>query len=163
MRFVLAFIFIVIPCICFADQLVGKVIKVTDGDTLNILTLENEILKVRLSGIDAPEKDQAFGNRSKQALADIVHSKMVTVEYNKLDKYQRFVGKVIFNDQDVNLRQIKLGLAWHYKKYENEQDIDDRSVYANEEYLAQKEKVGLWVDKNPVAPWDFRNQQRHSK
>lgn len=143
-----------------ADQLVGKVIKITDGDTVKVLTSDNETHKIRLSGIDAPEKKQAFGNRSKQALAEFIDGKTVTVDFNKLDKYQRAVGKITFNGQDVNLRQIKLGLAWLYKKYEKEQDVEDRSKYANAEYIAQVEKAGLWVDANPIPPWDFRKQKR---
>ena len=131
-------------------------------DTVNVLTGDNEIHKIRLSGIDAPEKKQAFGNSSKQALAELIDGKIVTVDYNKLDWYQREVGKITFNGQDVNLRQIKLGLAWHYKKYEKEQDVEDRSIYANAEYLAQRDKVGLWYDLNPIAPWDFRKQKRDS-
>ncbi len=86
----------------------------------------------------------------------------MNVEYNKLDRYQRVVGKITFNGQDVNLRQIKLGLAWHYKKYEKEQDVEDRSIYADAEYLAQRDRAGLWTDSNPVAPWDFRKQKRES-
>lgn len=144
----------------YADQLQGKVIKVTDGDTINVLTSDYQTHKIRLSGIDAPEKKQAFGNRSKQALADLIYSKTVTVEYNKLDRYQRAVGKITFKGQDVNLRQIKLGLAWHYKKYEKEQDVEDRSIYANAEFLAQRDKLGLWYDANPIAPWDYRKQKR---
>ena len=155
MRIILAIILAAVSCICSADQLVGKVIKITDGDTINVLTDDYETHKIRLSGIDAPEKNQAFGNKSKQALMDLIIGKLVRVEYNKLDKYRRLVGKVIFNDQDVNLRQIELGLAWHYKKYEKEQDVEDRSLYANAEYQAQRDKLGLWHDASPTAPWDF--------
>lgn len=160
MRIIIALILAVVSCTSFADQLVGKVIKVADGDTVNVLTSDNETHKIRLSGIDAPEKKQAFGNRSKQALAELIDGKIVNVEYNKLDKYQRAVGKITFNGQDVNLRQIKLGLAWHYKKYEREQDVEDRSIYADAEYLAQRDKVGLWYDANPIAPWDYRKKKR---
>ena len=162
MKTILALILALTTLTSFADQLQGKVIKVTDGDTVNVLTSDNETHKIRLSGIDAPEKKQAFGNRSKQALADLIDGKTVSVEYNKLDRYQRVVGKITFNSQDVNLRQIKLGLAWHYKKYEKEQDVEDRSIYANAEYLAQRDKVGLWFDTNPIAPWDYRKQKRDS-
>ena len=160
MKIIIALILAVVSCTSFADQLEGKVIKVTDGDTVNVLTSDNETHKIRLSGIDAPEKKQAFGNRSKQALAELIDGKIVTVDYNKLDKYQREVGKIMFNGQDVNLRQIKLGLAWHYKKYEKEQDVEDRSIYANAEYIAQVVKAGLWGDNNPVPPWDFRKHKR---
>ena len=160
MKIIIVIVLAAASCISFADQLVGKVIKVTDGDTVNVLTSDNQTHKIRLSGIDAPEKKQAFGNRSKQALADLIDGKIVNVEYNKLDKYQRAVGKVTFNGQDVNLRQIKLGLAWHYKKYEKEQDVEDRSIYANAEYLAQRNKAGLWYEITPIAPWDYRKQKR---
>ena len=115
-----------------------------------------------MSGIDAPEKRQAFGNKSKQALAEDIDGKTVTVEFNKRDKYQRIVGKVMFNGRVVNLKQIKHGIAWHYKKYENEQDVDDLSIYANAEYLAQRDKVGLWFDDNPMPPWDYRKQKREA-
>ena len=162
MKIILALLFATASLTSFADQLQGKVIKVTDGDTVNVLTGDNQTHKIRLSGIDAPEKSQAFGNKSKQALADEVYGKTVTVEFNKRDKYQRIVGKVIFNGKDVNLNQIKRGLAWHYKKYEAEQDVEDRSIYANAEYLAQRDRAGLWIENNPVAPWDFRKQKRQS-
>ena len=160
MKIIIALIIAAVSCTSFADQLIGKVIKVTDGDTVNVLTSENETHKIRLSGIDAPEKKQAFGNKSKQVLTDLIYGKTVSVEFNKLDKYQREVGKIMFNGQDVNLRQIKLGLAWHYKKYEKEQDVEDRSIYANAEYIAQVVKAGLWGDNNPVPPWDFRKHKR---
>ena len=160
MKIIIALILAAASFTSFADQLVGKVIKVTDGDTVNVLTSDNETHKIRLSGIDAPEKKQAFGNRSKQALTELIDGKIVSVEYNKLDKYQRVVGKIMFNGQDVNLRQIKLGLAWHYKKYEKEQDVEDRSIYANAQYLAQRVKAGLWYEVTPIAPWDYRKQKR---
>ncbi|MDP3778406.1 thermonuclease family protein [Methylotenera sp.] len=160
MKIILALILAFTSLTSFADQLQGKVIKVTDGDTVNVLTDDNQTHKVRLSGIDAPEKSQAFGNKSKQALADDIDGKTVRVEFNKRDKYQRIVGKITVNGKDVNLNQIKRGLAWHYKKYENEQDVEDRSIYANAEYLAQRDKIGLWFDANPIPPWDFRKQKR---
>lgn len=146
----------------YAEQLQGMVIKVTDGDTVNVLTSDNQTHKIRLAGIDAPEKKQAFGNKSKQALDDEIGGKVVSVEFNKLDKYQRIVGKIMFNGKDVNLHQIQRGLAWHYKKYENEQEVEDRSIYANAEYLAQRDRLGLWSETNPKPPWDFRKQKREA-
>ena len=143
-----------------ASEIVGQVIKVTDGDTITVLDANNEQYKVRLSGIDAPEKKQAFGNVSKQSLADMVAGRVVTVGYNKRDRYGRVVGKVMLNAIDVNLEQVKRGLAWHYKKYEREQDVEERSIYAQEEYLAQRGILGLWVDKNAIAPWDFRKLRK---
>jgi endonuclease YncB( thermonuclease family) len=139
-----------------AKELLGLVIKVTDGDTITILNTNKEQFKIRLSGIDAPESTQAFGNVSKQSLSELVAGKVVTVDYNKRDKYGRIIGKVLLEDNDINLEQVKRGLAWHYKQYEREQDIEDRSFYAQEEYLARKDRLGLWNDKNPIAPWEYR-------
>lgn len=131
-----------------ASEIVGQVIKVTDGDTITILDANKMQYKIRLSGIDAPEKKQAFGNVSKQSLAEMIAGQVVTVGYNKFDRYGRVIGKVLFNNKDINLEQVKRGYAWHYKKYEREQDVEDRSIYAQQEYLAQRAQVGLWVDKN---------------
>ncbi len=141
-----------------AAEIVGQVIKVTDGDTITILDVNNVQYKIRLSGIDAPEKKQAFGNVSKQSLSELVAGRVVTVGYNKRDRYGRIIGKVLLNATDINLEQVKRGLAWHYKQYEREQDVEDRSIYAQEEYLAQHDKLGLWVERNAIAPWEFRKK-----
>jgi endonuclease YncB( thermonuclease family) len=162
MRSIIALLLAFTTFTSFAAQLQGKVIKVTDGDTVNVLTSDNQTHKVRLSGIDAPEKNQAFGNKSKQALEDDIDGKTVSVEYSKRDKYQRIVGKITMNGKDINLHQIQRGLAWHYKKYQNEQEVEDRSIYANAEYIAQRDKLGLWTESNPIPPWDFRKQKRDS-
>lgn len=153
--FSIFFLLLLLPSFCNADVLTGKVISIADGDTITVLT-DNTTHKIRLSGIDAPEKSQTFGNQSKQSLAEIIFQKTVTVNFNKRDKYNRIVGKVIFNNTDINLEQIKRGLAWHYKKYASEQDVEDRSIYANEEYLAQEHKKGLWSDLDRIPPWEFR-------
>ena len=80
----------------------------------------------RLQGIDAPERKQAFGTKSKEHLSDSVAGKFVVVEYEKRDRYERIVGKVLLSDEDMNLEQINAGLAWHYKKYQGEQTPNDR-------------------------------------
>lgn len=142
-----------------SETLTGRVVKVADGDTVTILDSTNTQHKIRLSGIDAPERKQAFGSRSQQALSADVFGKTVTVDWNKRDKYRRIVGKILIDGHDVNLKQIQRGMAWHYKAYEREQDVSDRSIYAQAEYQAQRDKVGLWVDKDSVAPWDFRKRR----
>lgn len=162
MKIILAAILAFTTLTSFGNELQGKVVTVTDGDTVGVLTNDNVLHKIRLSGIDAPEKKQAFGNKSKQALDDEIGGKVVTVEYNKRDKYQRIVGKIMFNGKDVNLHQIQRGLAWHYKKYQNEQEVEDRSIYADAEYLAQRDKLGLWAESSPISPWDFRKQKREA-
>lgn len=153
---ILAFLFIIFSFTAHSAELVGKVIKVTDGDTITILDASKIKYKIRLSGIDAPEKNQAFGKVSKQSLSEMVAGKIVTVDYNKRDRYRRIVGKVLYKNIDINLEQINRGLAWHYKKYEREQDVEDRAIYAHQEYLALKNRVGLWTDDNSIPPWDFR-------
>lgn len=144
-----------------AETVTGRVVAVADGDTVTVLDSTNTQWKIRLSGIDAPEKKMPYGQRSKQSLSDMVFNKVVTVEYSKRDKYGRTVGKVLVDGVDANLEQIKAGLAWHYKKYEKEQPIEDRLTYAEEEEKARVAKKGLWADANPVPPWDWRKQQRN--
>ena len=111
-----------ILCTCFAqaEVLSGRVAKIADGDTLTVLDKSNRQHKIRLVGIDAPERGQPFGTVSRQNLADLVFGKTVAVEWHKQDRYQRVLGKVLLDGQDVNLKQIKAGLAWHYKQYDKD-------------------------------------------
>lgn len=160
-RLILSIFFASLSFNIFANDLYGKVIAISYGDTLTLLDKENKTHKIRLSGIDAPEKSQAYGQASKQALSNQVYGKSVNVDWNKRDRYGRIIGKVIRGSQDVNLEQIKLGMAWHYKKYENEQEIEDRSLYSHAEYLAQRNRRGLWTEHDPTAPWDFRKAKRN--
>lgn len=96
---------------------------VPDGDTITVLDADKVQHKIRLAGIDAQEKKQPFGQRSKESLSDLVFSKAVTVDTNKRDRYGREVGKVLVNGLDANLVQVQRGFAWHYKAYEREQSI----------------------------------------
>jgi len=145
----------------FADRtLLGKVVGVHDGDTATVLDANKQQWKIRFNGIDAPELKMDFGNKSKQNLSDMIFGKEVKVVYNKFDKYGRTVGTVFINGMDVNLEQIKAGFAWHYKKYEEEQNEKDRKIYAEAEIAARDAKKGLWQMPNPTAPWDYRAQQK---
>ena len=143
-----------------AATLQGKVIGVADGDTLTLLDAQKNQHKIRLQGIDAPEKAQAFGNKSKQSLHEMVHGKEVFVDVQKKDKYGRSVGKILVNQTDACLEQIKRGMAWHYKQYANEQSPEDRDVYAQAESTALAQSLGLWKDKSPTPPWAFRKQNK---
>lgn len=109
-----------------ADLYTGRVVAISDGDTLTVLDAEKVQHKVRLSGIDAPEKRQPFGNVSRQHLADLLFGRDVAVEYHKVDRYGRQLGKVLVADVDANLAQVSAGLAWHYMHYEREQPFEDR-------------------------------------
>ena len=141
-----------------ADTLQGRVVGVTDGDTVTVLDASNIQFKIRLMGIDSPEKKQAFGNSAKQSLSDLVFNKQVTIEYSKKDRYGRTIGKIVVDGVDANLEQVKKGMAWHYKKYQNEQSISDRSIYAQAEEQAKLKKQGLWFENMPIAPWVWRKR-----
>lgn len=140
-----------------SETLNGNVVAVSDGDTITVLDASNEQHKIRLAGIDAPEKKQPFGQASKQSLSDMVYGKKVEVEYTKRDRYGRTIGKVHVNGDDVCLRQITFGMAWHYKKYQKDQPPEDRYAYASAENDAKAGKRGLWRDENPVPPWKYRH------
>lgn len=143
-----------------ADTITGRVVAIADGDTLTVLDSANQQHKIRLAGIDPPEKAQPFGQRSKQHLSDIAFNRQVTVEWNKLDRYGRTIGKVLVSGVDVNLEQIKAGMAWWYEKYRKEQTERDQYVYSAQEGEARQKRVGLWAESAPVAPWDWRRMRR---
>ena len=150
------------PCLAHAD-VQGKVVGVSDGDTITVLDVERHQHKVRLAGIDAPEKHQPFGQVSKRALSDCAYGHDAVIRGHKLDRYGRLIGKVIVQGQDCNLQQIRQGLAWHYKKYQNEQSKDDALTYAEAEEEARGKRLGLWQDPKPTPPWDFRHEKREAK
>ena len=131
-----------------------KVIGVKDGDTVEVLYYQLPMV-VRLEHIDAPEKKQAFGTVSKQKLSDLCFGKMVTIvskgKKGNYDSRGRMIAEIYINEKTcLNKEMLKAGLAWHYKKYSSDTE------YAQLEQVARKNKVGLWSDKNPVAPWSFR-------
>ena len=162
-QFLFACLLSAISLALHAEVLVGKVVGVSDGDTITVLDATRTEHKVRLMGIDAPEKSQDFGNQSKRALSNYIYQKEVTVEYKKFDKYKRKVGKVIFEGKDICLLMIELGLAWHYKDYEKEQSKADRDLYSQAELKARNEKRGLWQTGNAIEPSIFRQKQSNRK
>ena len=158
MKKIVLIIFLFLSTFVNAKTIEGLVVGVADGDTITVLDQQKNTYKIRLQGIDAPEKKQAFGEKSKQSLHDLVHSKQVRIEYDKEDKYGRIVGKVTVDDVDVCLQQLVLGMAWHYKKYQNEQSVSDRALYSETELKSQSLKLGLWSDDTPMPPWEFRKK-----
>lgn len=145
-----------------AETISGRVVGVADGDTITVLDSTNTQYKIRLAGIDAPEKKQPFGNVSKKSLSDLVYDKQVYVYWKKQDRYGRTIGKVIVGGVDANLQQIKRGMAWFYKKYQNELTMDDRLAYLHAHQDAESNKAGLWIDIESVAPWDFRKHKTNN-
>lgn len=149
-------------------DLSGRVIAVSDGDTIKVLDGDNKSHKIRLAGIDAPERDQAFGNASRKRLTAMVAGKQVRVEAIKHDRYGRVLGKVWVRPEDcpgcgktlnVNHAQILNGMAWWYRYYAQDQSEEDQGRYESAEQEARARKWGLWIDPNPVAPWDWRRQR----
>jgi endonuclease YncB( thermonuclease family) len=136
------------------------VVGVSDGDTITVLDDMQAQHRIRLAGIDAPEKAQPYGDASKLHLSGMVFGESVSVEYEKHDRYGRIVGKILKDGHDASLEQIRVGLAWHYKQYQREQSREDRSAYAEVELQAQQAHTGLWRDSDPVPPWRWRLEQR---
>jgi micrococcal nuclease len=124
-----------------------------DGDTIVILVGKEQV-KIRLDGIDAPEANQAFGSKSREALASKIFGKVVNVEWKEQDRYGRTLGKVIINGRWVNKEMIAEGWAWHYKQYNKERELTDA------ENNAREKKLGLWHDKDPTPPWEFRKKDK---
>ena len=141
-----------------AGTLSGRVVAVHDGDTITVLDINRTQHKIRLAGIDAPESKQAFGSRSKQNLSNLIYNRQVTVNWQKYDRYGRRVGVVLVDGHDVNLEQVRAGMAWWYRQYARDQSPADRRLYEAAENDARKAKRGLWVDANPVPPWEWRRR-----
>lgn len=137
-----------------ADEIRGKVVSIADGDTITVLDAEKVQHKIRLEGIDAPEKGQAFGTKSKEKLSELVGEKEVVVRWEKKDRYGRILGDVHLDDRLINLEMVQEGLAWHYKQYSKSKEL------AEAEDEARKAKKGLWADKSPEPPWEFRKKGR---
>ena len=134
----------------------GLIIKVVDGDTVQIKNADNETLKIRLKHIDAPELDQEFGNESKLILQRFILNKKVTVIGDKKDKYKRLLGVISLDEMDINLEMIKAGAAWHFKKYAKfDQTEYQYKIYDENEHQAKLKKIGLWKE-NAISPWLWR-------
>jgi endonuclease YncB( thermonuclease family) len=136
----------------------GKAVKIADGDTFTLLVNDHEQVRIRIDGIDAPEKGQAFGNRAKEYLSGMIWGEMLTVCVTKTDRYGRSIGKVSTPSiEDVGLEMIKAGYAWQYRDYNKEQSYEEAEI------LARKNRNGLWLDKNPIRPQDFRKARKNRK
>jgi micrococcal nuclease len=130
----------------------GKVVGVHDGDTITVLTPQKVPVKVRLEGIDAPEANQAFGARAKEELSKLVFSKQVTVREAGKERYGRVVGRVFCGGFDVNELMVGRGFAWRYAQYS-----EDPKLIEAERYAKQMHR-GLWSDRTPVPPWEWRKR-----
>lgn len=134
----------------------GKVISVQDGDTITVLDAEHVNYRIRLSGIDAPEKGQAFGNVAREHLGALCAGRRITASCPKIDRYGRYVCTVWVGEIDLSLAQLRAGMAWHFKRYESEQGTEERAAYAQAENDARVARLGLWQENNPIPPWQWR-------
>ena len=139
-----------------SDQLIGKVVGISDGDTITVLTEQNKNIKIRLAEIDAPEKEQPWGQNSKQALFDLVFSMNVIVDSVGVDRYGRTLGTVFLEQININKQMVEQGNAWAHEKYVRDQD------YFALQNSAHTQKMGLWSLKEDqtVAPWLWRKKQK---
>ena len=138
----------------------GEVNRVLDGDTLDLVDRDRHTFRIRLKGIDAPEKTQAYGPKAKALLTKLVLNQNVHISWNEKDMYGRLIGKVSLNDKDICLAMVAAGLAWHFTKYEQSQTDADRQLYKETEKRVREQHKGLWADPSPVPPWQYRQQQR---
>ena len=143
-------LFLLLSWSLFAEELAGRVVRVADGDTITILDPARTQYKIRLQGIDAPEKGQPFGRASGRFLACLVAGRNVKIQWSKKDKYGRILGTVFLDNRDINLEMLQAGFAWHYKRF------DSTTAYTRAETEARAAKRGLWQDKNPVEPHEYR-------
>jgi len=150
-------ILLLFPLLLFSQAKTYKVIGVKDGDTVELL-MDGKPQIVRLSNIDCPEKKQPFGNNAKQFVSDLCFGKMVKVSGNgKKDRNKRLIAEIILSDgKNINKELVKNGLAWHFKKYSKDNSYDIL------EKQAKKLKLGLWKDKKPIAPWNWRKSRKTS-
>jgi micrococcal nuclease len=143
---------LVLPFFSFS-QLNGRVVSIADGDTFTLL-MGAEKIRIRLHGIDCPEKSQAFGDVSKKFLSELALGKDVIVQKTDTDQYGRTIGILEIDSINVNEELLKAGLAWHYKRF------DKNPIWTKLEEQARSDKQGLWIQKDPIPPWEFRKKFR---
>ena len=154
-RWLVLWLFVLFSCQQVqAASINGKVIEINDGDEFTISNL-NRPVRIKLIGMDAPEKDQAFGAAAKQHLFDLIYDKYVSVEYAGIGQHSSLIGRVLLNDMDVSAQMIRDGAAWFDVNARGLLSETQRQVYSQSEQAARNEKRGLWQADDPIAPWDF--------
>jgi len=153
MRLLLILTFFLLTSSVWAASFAGKLVRVMDGDTVEVMH-DGKAERIRLAGIDCPEKAQPYGNEARRFTLETAANKIVTINVETTDRYGRTVGEIILpNGSSLNRELVKAGYAWWYKQYSS-----DKALGAVEEE-ARNSKRGLWVDDNPIAPWDWRRDK----
>jgi endonuclease YncB( thermonuclease family) len=140
-------------------EVFGRIIRVTDGDTVTLLRSDNTRITIRLAGIDAPESRMPYGHAAQTHLSGLVLNKEVVAVIQKKDRYGRTVATLLHGTQDINLTMVQAGMAWHYKRYAHEQPRNQAANYAVAELVARTESRGLWQHEKPTPPWMWRKSQ----
>ncbi len=153
MKLILGVLFLFISFEIFSEEFTGKVVSISDGDTIKVLNSENRQIKVRLFEIDAPEMSQSFGKKSKSKLSDLIFKKNVKVVFSEKDQFGRTLGIIYLDGLNINEEMIRTGFVWVYKhaKKKNLRDLQDE---------AKKNKFGLWSETNPTPPWEYRKENK---
>ncbi|HEY3580284.1 MAG TPA: thermonuclease family protein [Pyrinomonadaceae bacterium] len=149
--------FLLLTLLCFnasAATLFGRVVEVNDGDVITVFNL-NRPVRIKLLAVDAPERDQLFGDVAKKHLSELVYDKSVLVEYSGIASDGSLVGRVTLNNVDIGAQMIRDGVAWFDTSNQDRLSASDREVYQQSELAARNEKRGLWQGENPIAPWEF--------
>lgn len=136
-----------------SEVIEGKVVGITDGDTFTLLSPGKKRIKVRLYGIDCPEKGQDFASVAKERLSELIFGKPVQIAFKSYDRWGRTVGTVVCDGKNVNEILLAEGLAWHFTRY------DDNAEWSVIERNAREKKLGLWSLVNPVPPWKWRRSK----
>ena len=150
--FIIAWV-LICPSLLYATSFQGKVVSVSDGDTIKVLK-DGKQVKISLAAIDCPEKKQPYGQKAKQFTADLVAGNVVKVWEIVTDRYGRIVSFVFVNDKNLNKELLSAGLAWHYKQYSRDPEL------ARLEFEARSAKRGLGAESGPVAPWEWRGKKK---
>lgn len=155
------------PLSVFAATIVGKVVRIIDGDTFVLLVSRNDGTRqqqrIRITTIDAPEERQPFYQVSKDYLGKLIHEQEVLIEPNKVDIYGRTVARVTLNGRDIGLEQVNAGLAWYARAYASALTLQEQGYYLLAESRARNSRAGLWNDTNPTPPWTFRASKRNQR
>lgn len=146
-----------------ADTFQGWVVGISDGDTITVLDASKTQHKVRLAGIDAPEKGQPFGKASKEYLSGLIFQRTVALDCHKRDRYGREICRVFRGGTNIPLEQVRAGYAWHYVAYAKDQTLVERTAYTKAESDARTVRRNLWQEENPEAPWEWRAKGRSNK
>lgn len=158
MKNLLCAILLFLGCLSYSAEIIGKVVGVTDGDTITVLDdMDKGRFRIRLDKIDAPEKKQTFGAKAKQYLSTLIYGKKVKIRFKKIDNYGRILGIVYLDGKEINLQMVQDGLAWHYRHYDNTES------YITAEQIARANKKGLWIEKDPINPYIFRKNQKKNR